>query len=1081
MGQTRYFDLAFFDFGDNLSSGINVQKEIDRFVVIDKQLYGLYNVFGNGVINGWTVKDAGFQDEDGISVSVGAGVGVINYIASETSLPGYIYNLPPNSLINIYATLSGTTSLTRIINFIFSITNITSENVIRIARVSTGANSILYIDNTVRDLIGFEQIIQDTIDVHKHTGTPSKIDLENETKNQLPGARIEGIDASKVTSGQFDIDRIPLIDHNGLENNGMLSHAALDSFVKTFSQNNKELFGEVSTVNLLKMIIFHKYKDADVDEHFINEIALIPGISPNEFIDFDASTANINLTDKCISGVPAQSGLFTSVYWNNTFSFNTYTYKDKILIENDTLSIDRSSEIIDPITDFSDDLCFDPETKIVADNTECVVATEDGNRLGRMGGGGTLNYFYRKNLTESRNWDGIYDELVIKVKTDEEIHTPLYMYVVNGSNISTVNSGQFGSIEEGDIDGVQKPSIPWTLLSQDESMPSFEEKVFSISSLSLTEVSQIVIYTGDDFIFDIDDIFVRKTNLLAENGIIRFRYQTEANVVFHSVFYDAEVPDDTSVSIRVKTSSSPDLLPRSSYSLPLNSGDILALTGNSSEIEVVLTSNSERSLSSVINSIELRLLVNADFTGFVINTETEWNRGTLSNISTQDSTSGDSQLIVSSPINVGGRYFSKSGSVSEINDENIGVYGFSGNLMPVSPNQARNWSSISSRGFSTVSSVVRKFNNNFLVTDVNNNRVLEVDSDGNMVKGFGSTYSIDSTFYPLSSIYNSVAKILTIVFTKAAVVSDITKIAFYIGSTKVSLTTNETILQNNKAGNKVLEILLDDDTAVRLVGVTSDLSVNFDAGAFTEEVTVQSGMTVQGNSIFSALRGLMCYIGDFTYIDNIRHPVFMNEINNNNWIIANSSIFYGEIDEEKEEEADVPDIIEIDPEDISDTEDKLISTAIKFSDYSLGSIVEYDDNRFIVAGIKSSDSTIGSSITGDDLLGEYSDSETIPENVQFRASAIDDLAGYAGVVMVIDKANNKSQVLYPSPDRLYPSSLDQYENGDISVSESSFFANSGRIIRIDAFGNIVNQHSSGIFNVITSVRVLNDDKLIVSV
>ena len=71
--------------------------------------------------------------------------------------------------------------------------------------------------------------------------------------------RLEGIDASKITSGQFDIDRMPLLDHNDLDNNGLLTHAALDSFVNSLSQNNKELLGEIASTNLLKSIIFWKY------------------------------------------------------------------------------------------------------------------------------------------------------------------------------------------------------------------------------------------------------------------------------------------------------------------------------------------------------------------------------------------------------------------------------------------------------------------------------------------------------------------------------------------------------------------------------------------------------------------------------------------------------------------------------------------------------------------------------------------------------------------------------------------------------------------------------------------------------
>lgn len=198
MGQTKYYSLSFFDFGDRLDARINVQKEIDRFVVIDKQMYGLYRVFGNGVIDDWNVRDAGFQEGKGISIAIDTGMGVINYLACETSMPGYLYGIPPNSLVDIYVSVSGAMSVDRTVSFIYSPTDIRGDDNIKIARVSTGSNSILYIDNTIRDLIGFDEIIQDAIDAHKHRGTPSKIDLSTETRNQLPGARIECIDCHKL-------------------------------------------------------------------------------------------------------------------------------------------------------------------------------------------------------------------------------------------------------------------------------------------------------------------------------------------------------------------------------------------------------------------------------------------------------------------------------------------------------------------------------------------------------------------------------------------------------------------------------------------------------------------------------------------------------------------------------------------------------------------------------------------------------------------------------------------------------------------------------------------------------------------
>ena len=545
MGQTKNYGLSFFDFGDRLNSAINVQKEIDRFVVIDKQLYGMYKVFGNGVVEGFNVSDGGFQESKGITVNISEGVGIINFLAAQNSVPGIVNGLPPHSIVDIYATIVGATYIDRTVVFQYTQTPLSTG--IRLATVSTGADSILFIDNTTRDLIGFDQIIQEAIDGHKHRGTPSKIDLESEVKNQLPGARLEGINSSKIVSGRFDIDRISLVDHNDLENNGLMTHAALDSFVKTFSQNNKELLGEINTTNLLKSIIFWKYKFSDADEFFINELALIPGISPDSYIDFNASTAIISTDEGCISGKPSKAGIFTSVFWNNTFSFNTNVYEKNVVIMDDTVFIDASESSTEVIANFANDNNpFDTiETIIVDNNQQMTVVPVDGDLAGRLGGGGTLTYYYRinYNVNVHKNWFGIYDQLVIKVKTSELIHEPVYMYLVNGSNIN--NSGQFGSLEVGDITGIKKPNSGWEILAKDENSATFVEKVFDISALQLDDVSQLTIYTEDDFVFEIDDLGVRRNNIISETGTINFRYSTEASVSFHSVFFDVDVPKKT--------------------------------------------------------------------------------------------------------------------------------------------------------------------------------------------------------------------------------------------------------------------------------------------------------------------------------------------------------------------------------------------------------------------------------------------------------------------------------------------------------------------------------------------------------
>ena len=1094
MGQTRWFGLSFFDFGEKLNSPLNVQKEIDRFVVIDKQLYGLYNVFGNGVISGWTVNFSGFSDDDGITVSVSEGLGIIKYMASQTDLPGYVSNLPPNSISDIYAVLTGDTLLDRTVSFISSSFPISADDKIRIARVATGDNSVLYVDNNVRDLIGFEEIIKEKIDKHRHRGTPSKIDLRNETKNQLPGARISDLDASQVTSGVFGKNRIPIIDHNQLYHNGLLTHEALDSFVRTLSQSNKELLGEISSSNFIKTILFLKYIYPDVDKHFINELAILPGISPDSYIDFDSSTANINVLEGCISGKPVSVGMYTSIYWNNDQSFlnNRFISKnhDNILgdmiIENDTVSLRRSSDAIKSIVNF-DVLVnmanvFNLELLII-DNTQkaTVVQKGDGNIAAELGGGASLVYYYRKNFSQDRwfDLDGSYDKIIVKIKTSEQIHKPLYMYFVNGSNQSNIHGETYGSIERGDISGSKVPSSDIMILAQDENMTDFKEFEVDISNLGITELSQITFYTEDNFTFYVDDIYAIREDMVVRNGSINFRYVTQSNVVFHSLFFDAHVPENTLMRVRVKTASSEDGLNRSEWSYPINSGSVIALSGSASEIEVYMETDVSQNYTPVLDNLELRMMVDSNVSGFMIDEEQDWVRGDMKNLEILDSIEESKSILgILHPINVNGKYFSINNTISELNDRNEGVLGFGGSLMPISPSQAKRWDNRSLRGFKLVSSIIRKYNKNFLITDLYNNRVLEISSNGRLIKGFGSSYTTDNQLYPVSCVYNPRNHILTIVLTKNATIQDITNIRLYVGSSVVRLTENDVLVNSNKSSGKVIEIQLSRDTYLRLSGVSDNLSVNFDANAFSESIVFPFSESSGANNIYSAIGGMVCFVGDFTYIDNILHPVSVIESSSGNWIILNSSIHYEDKSYE-DESVTVPDLFEINPNNLGDRSNLLSLNNIKFSDFSLGSILEYSKDRFIVAGLQSGSNNLGIS-SGSDLLQLYN-GQNISDNIKLRANAIDALKDYVGRVFVIDKINNQVNVFYSSPDGLFPSDVSRFTDGDFLCAESSFYEASGRLIRLDLFGNIRWNYGGGIFNVINSSNVSYDDNIVVSV
>ena len=128
--------------------------------------------------------------------------------------------------------------------------------------------------------------IKTLINQHKHKGgneNPSKIDLSSEVMNQLPGYRIEGIDASKIVSGRIPSSRLPVLEHSDLLHSGILTHGQLDSFVRNLSNPNVRLLGELSTINLLQLYMAMKHIWNEVDQQTTNMLVMVPGITPDSF------------------------------------------------------------------------------------------------------------------------------------------------------------------------------------------------------------------------------------------------------------------------------------------------------------------------------------------------------------------------------------------------------------------------------------------------------------------------------------------------------------------------------------------------------------------------------------------------------------------------------------------------------------------------------------------------------------------------------------------------------------------------------------------------------------------------------
>ena len=306
-GTTSYYRMAFFDFGEKISDPLNVQKEEDRFVFIDKQIFGLYKIFGNGVISGWDVfqtSNTTIADLDGLAVGVSEGFGIINGISTETFGTQLVTNLNTDGITYIYATLSGFSARDRSVTIEGLTTLSSSLNRLLLAVVTTDDGAITRIDNTAKSFISFEQAIVDEINQHKHRGTPPQVDLLLETKNQLPSARIGDLEASKITRGRIPVLNMPSLNHDFLANSGILTHSQLDTIALSLATNNDELLGEVSTTNLMKMILFLKDTQnyMDIDKFMNNEFAFVPGVSLTTDLDLSATTAIVDTEERIIRG-----------------------------------------------------------------------------------------------------------------------------------------------------------------------------------------------------------------------------------------------------------------------------------------------------------------------------------------------------------------------------------------------------------------------------------------------------------------------------------------------------------------------------------------------------------------------------------------------------------------------------------------------------------------------------------------------------------------------------------------------------------------------------------------------------------
>ena len=296
MKRTKHYRLPYFEEGDVAEPIYDTQ----RWVVIDHQLYGLFSLFGNGVIEGWDIVL-----QKGLNAKVSNGSGIIDFVSLRTNKNKAI-KLPPNSKRYLYACLLHDRPYTEgAVNFRLYSSKITKSNSrILLAEIETGQNEIKNIDTSERQVVGITEDIISKIANHKHSGKngdPDKIDLSNEVKGILPLECMPKLDASIVNRGVINKNQLPSIDHNDLVNKGEMTHEDIDDFIELIKENKYLSFGQEMAVEILNLSTIMIRKGYDISDSMKNQIIFsVKDSVPSMLIDENNTDVDIDILDESL-------------------------------------------------------------------------------------------------------------------------------------------------------------------------------------------------------------------------------------------------------------------------------------------------------------------------------------------------------------------------------------------------------------------------------------------------------------------------------------------------------------------------------------------------------------------------------------------------------------------------------------------------------------------------------------------------------------------------------------------------------------------------------------------------------------
>lgn len=1096
-------------------------QDSQRFLTIDRQLLGLFQVLGNGVVTGWIVADGG-----GLSVSISPGRGHINFLSGSTNDVATVSPLVPNTINYIYAQATDTMQYDRLPRFYSDLALVTGGIQILLAAVTTNASAIVSIDTSGRQDISFIQEIKTLINQHRHRGgadNPTKIDLTQEVMGQLPGFHIDNIDASKVTSGILPLARIPQLEHSDLLHSGVLTHAQLDSFVRNLSNPNVRLLGELSSTALMQLYLAFKHIWNDVDAFATNLLVMVPGIAPDSFTDFNATTAVVDKVNHLIQGIPSLGGQLVTTTFSTDNDFLSAVQSSNIEIGTDNfgdffrLTKPLTQQIVEsfdnvfgnnqPIPGWTlETVASDSTTSFTSDDTQQV----DGAFSAKLNVSQSVRVQVTKVFSNTVDWSA-FNEIQAYIETLSSSHGKIIFQI-----LKNVGGGVLQEID----------SFP--LLLTNETTVGFKQVTHDLTNDDLSKVDAIRIFTDTSvgwdlspFIVNIDRIILNNNLFFSPSGRIRFRLKVPQKAHWAAISW--VVDDTTTGTVQARARSAPsfqtfDQSSASQYSsfFSNNGGDPSVPDNACIEAEIALTPNGTKTTTPVIRSVTISYITNSTTSGLHIDSVSDFMRATkLVNAAVVPP--GD--VIINGRIDVGDVVYGIQHSVQQASLSNNGfgtvfgtpVVGVDGTSLPLSPNQAVTANSVlKTSSLNGVASVQRMQDRSYLVADTLNDRIVQFNRQGQPVKVLASNNVKNvKDLYPISVCYNPGNTTLYIAWSVAVSLSSLDLSQIVISGAGLSLTLSNvndhairsTSPNSQTQNSNVTPIILSPVHAGEIQAFLGDATTQ-DHRLFADigTKTVKSGIN-SDNANFATLvtaRGMPIFVGDFQFVTGLFRPISITITSTGNWLIGNAKPLLttsgtgsasGVDPITGVSPSDITSTIEMDP----DTGEIVFSdNSVDYSLLTLGGAIELNPKYIAVAGIVAGQGapsvSTAASVTasvGGGVIQSSSTTTTTTTNSSTTTQTSTDLTVLlqrVGVIKTIEKSSGRVVDQQSTSDGTYAADVQIDENGDLVSIEKSFSngIGTGRVIKLDEDGNIFFQFGLAELASPNDVRVLSTGNMIVS-